>query len=266
MLSRIFPAIGLVLTILFISGCNDEKVLDSLTQEQANQTLSILQQHNISAWKNGNLKAGYTISVHATENTAALSIINQYQLPWAADVQIGNAFPDSSLVSSPGAEQARVRSLQEQRLEQSLRIISQVVNARVHISYPYFTNDLSGKNSASHIGILISYKGEIDENIFISQIKSLIKNSIDDIRYENISVVLFHAPIIQYAPPLQVPGSQAYFWIIIYSGIIILIATISGYIIYMRYNQKIQYKNMQLSSEVSSPQKKNSEVPENNDD
>lgn len=242
MLLRTFPAIGLMLTILFTSGCNDANILSNLTQDQANQTLSILQQHNISAHKNGNLKAGYSISVDSTENTAALSIISQYQLPWVADVQIANAFPDSSLVSSPSAEQARVRSLQEQRLEQSLRIIDLVVNARVHISYPYLANDISSKKSTSHIGVLISYKGEIDENIFISQIKTLIKNSIDDIKYENISVVLFHAPVIQYAPPLQVSNSISNFWIILFAGFGLLIAITAGYFIYIQKERGLQRK------------------------
>lgn len=232
MLSKISYAIGLIFTVILISGCNDEKILDNLTQEQANQVLSVLQQHNIAAHKNGNLKAGYAVTVSSVENTAALSIINQYQLPWAAEVQIANAFPDSALVSSPGAEQARVRSLQEQRLEQSLRIIDQVVNTRVHISYPYYTNDIAGKKPASHIGILISYKGEIDKNIFISQIKNLIKNSIDDIRYENISVVLFNAPVIQYAAPLKTNKSISSFWIFSLTtfGLMLIVGT--SYFIY----------------------------------
>jgi len=256
MLSRISSALGLIFAVIIMSGCNDEKVLDNLTQEQANQVLTVLQQHNVSAHKNGNLKAGYAVTVSSVENTAALSIISQYQLPWAADVQIGHAFPDSSLVSSPGAEQARVRSLQEQRLEQSLRIIDQVVNARVHISYPYYANDISGRKSASHIGILISYKGEVDKSIFISQIKNLIKNSIDDIRYENISVVLFNAPVIQYSAPLKVTDSASGFWLILFSGFGLLLTTVAGYFI---YTQKVGSSQKKEKIEVLD-NKKNTEL------
>ena len=248
MLSKIAHIIGLVFSVILISGCNDEKILDNLTQEQANQVLSVLQQHNIAAHKNGNLKAGYTVTVSSVENTAALSIVNQYQLPWAAEIQIAQAFPDSALVSSPGAEQARVRSLQEQRLEQSLRIIDQVVNARVHISYPYYTNDIAGKKSASHIGILISYKGEIEKNIFISQIKNLIKNSIDDIRYENISVVLFNAPVIQYATPLNFKKSTLSIWIFLFTGFGLLLLIIASYFIY-KHKRNDFLKNEELNAQ-----------------
>lgn len=227
--SRVLSA---VLLTFMLSACNDENLLFNLTQEQANQILAILHQHNISAKKDGNLKSGYTVSVSEPESTAALSIINQYQLPWAADVQIGQAFPESSLVASPNAEQARVLSLQEQRLEQSLRMIAQVVNARVHVSYPPLNNDTSGKKTTSHIGVLISYKGEIDDNVLITQIKTLIKNSFDDVRYENISVVFFPAPVIQYVAPTRVTANFPSLWIILFSAIVLCAAITAGFMLY----------------------------------
>lgn len=232
MISKYSRALYAVLLTFMLSACHDESLLFNLTQEQANQVLAILQQHNISAKKDGTLKAGYTVSVGESESTAALSIINQYQLPWTADVQIGQAFPEGSLVASPNAEQARVLSLQEQRLEQSLRMITQVVNARVHVSYPPFNNDNSGVKPTSHVGVILTYKGEIDDNMFISQIKSLIKNSFDDVRYENISVVLFPAPVIQYVSPTKVPSPVPALWIIILSAMALCAAGTAGFMLY----------------------------------
>jgi len=63
MLVKLLQALGLALIVMAISGCNDDKVLDNLTQEQANQVLSLLQQHNISAAKSGTLKSGYSITL-----------------------------------------------------------------------------------------------------------------------------------------------------------------------------------------------------------
>lgn len=208
-----------VLLAMLLMACNENNLLENLTQQQANQVLAILQQYDISAQKQGGGKAGYAIAVNRTETTAALSIINLYQLPWPADVQIGQAFPESALVASPNAEQARVISLQEQRLEQSLRIISQVVNAKVHISYPVFSNDTANRLASDHVGVIITHKGNIDESVFISQIKSLIKNSLNNIRYENISVVLFSAPSIQYVPPTKVRSADFAVW----QGILIVV-------------------------------------------
>ncbi|KML20830.1 lipoprotein PrgK precursor [Leclercia adecarboxylata] len=232
MSNKFFRALAVPLFALLLNACHDEKVLFNLTQEQANQVLAVLEQHNITAKKDGSLKAGYTVTVGESESTAALSILNQYQLPWSADVQIGQAFPDGSLVASPNAEQARVLSLQEQRLEQSMRMIAQVVNARVHVSYPPFNNDLSGQKPVGHVGVLITYKGEVDDNIFISQIKSLIKNSFDDVRYENISVVLFPAPLIQYVAPTKVRAPLPTIWFFIMSALALCAVGTAGYMVY----------------------------------
>lgn len=237
MLNNSSRTLAAVLFTFMLSACNDESLLFNLTQDQANQVLAVLQQHNISAKKEGTLKAGYTVLVEESQSTAALSLISQYQLPWTADVQIEQAFPESSLVSSPNAEQARVISLQEQRLEQSLRMIAQVVNTRVHVSYPPFNNDTSGKKATSHVGVIITYKGDIDDNMFISQIKALIKNSFDDVRYENISVVLFPAPVIQYVSPTKTQSSSPLGWIFTLLGCAIALCSAAG-IMFYKFNRR----------------------------
>lgn len=223
-------AFFIILSAFLLAACDDERLLENLTQDQANQVLAILQQHNISANKSGNLKAGFTVQVDENENTAALSIINQYQLPWPAEIQIGQAFPDGSLVASPNAEQVRVLSLLEQRLGQSLRTIAQVVNARVHISYPPLKNGISDKVSTNHVGVLISYKGDINQSLFIPQVKSLIKNSLDEIKYENISVVLFDTPPIQYIKPMKLSSSSSSKWLL-FTTVVVL--TTAAFLIFL---------------------------------
>lgn len=225
-------ALIIAIAAVLLSACNDPTVMDNLTQEQANHALAILQQHDIAATKRQSSKTGYAITVGTSESKTALSVIRQYQLPRAASVQISQAFPDSSLVSSPNAEQARVISLQEQRLEQSLLIIGQVVNARVHISYPSFTNELRNKQGSEHVGILISYTGDIEENMFITQIKSLIKNSLENVRYENISVALFPAPMIQHTPSPRSSASLSPFAMTIFSVIVLSVIAAGGGVFY----------------------------------
>ena len=250
MLNRIFRPILLLFVLSAMTGCNDDKLLSNLTQDQANQVLAVLQQHNIAAQKNGTLKTGYTITVTPEEATTALSLLNQYQLPRPADVQIADAFPEGALVASPNAEQARVLSLQEQRLEQSLKIISQVVNARVHLSYPPFSNETNRKHHNFSAGILISYKGDIERELFISQIKSLIKNSVDSIRYENISVVLFEASAINHSPPTTAAKSHSLFITYASLSILVLLLTMAAYF-HLYIKRKTRPASHEKDSELS---------------
>ncbi|ELD0488012.1 type III secretion inner membrane ring lipoprotein SctJ [Escherichia coli] len=193
-----------IVSLCFETACSSEEpVLANLSEVQANQVLAILHRYDIVAKKSGSLKSGYTITVETDESTAALSIINEYQLPWQSDAQFQQSFSDDSLVSSPNIEFAKLIFLQEQRLEQSLKIIDKVINAKVNISVPFNNNDLSNDHSTEHAAVLITYAGDLDENIFANRIKLLVKNSLDNIQFENISVVLFRAPDIQYTPPVK---------------------------------------------------------------
>ncbi|SFN66159.1 type III secretion protein J [Izhakiella capsodis] len=238
---------------LILCACHDETLLSHLTQQQANQVLSVLQRNNIVAQKDGSFKEGYTVTVNKSEDTAALSIINQYQLPWAAEVQIAQAFPTNSMVASPGSEQARVLSLQEQRLEQSLRMISQVANVSVNVSYLPFNDDTTYQKPETHVGVLITYEGHIDDDLFISQVKSLIKNSFNDVRYDNISVVLFPAPKIQYAPPTQLSTPISVLWTSIIFGLVLCLAFAAGYILYKFKFQSPENKQKTLIQEDEEP-------------
>jgi len=190
-----------------LTACNDPTLLNGLTQQQAVQVLSVLQQNNISAEKKGAEKGGYTITVDPRDSTSAISLLELYQLPGKPEIQISQAFPDDALVSSPETERTRIVSMEEQRLEQSLKIIDQVVNARVHFSYP-LTTDVTSTSYTEHVAVLLTYRGEINESTLIPKIKMLIKNSLDDIRYENISVVLFSSP----PPQLSAPTGKDKSW------------------------------------------------------
>lgn len=195
-------------SLFFVTACdNNSVVLSNLSEEQANHALAILHQYNINASKAGTLKSGYSVTVANGQDTAALSIINQYQLPTQSELKIDQAFSNDSLVSSPEIEQAKLISLQEQRIEQSLKIINGVVNAKVNISYPVNFSEMGGHQLSEHAAALITYQGNIDENIFVDRIKLLIKNSLDNIDYQNISVVLFPAQKIQYISPVRLKST-----------------------------------------------------------
>lgn len=230
-LTRLF--IVAISSLVFVTGCdNNSVVLSHLSEEQANHALAILHQYNISASKAGSLKSGYSVTVENNQDTAALSIINQYQLPMQSELQLNQAFSNDSLVSSPELERAKLISLQEQRIEQSLKIIDKVINAKVNISFPVDMPEMGGRQFTEHAAVLITYQGDIDENIFVDRIKLLIKNSLDDIKLQNISVVLFPAKKIQYIPPVHLQSTASHNALIISTisiCILLLVLVVSFY-------------------------------------
>lgn len=56
MVRKLVHIFFVIISAGLLSACNNQKLLENLTQEQANQVLAILLQHNISAQKSGAAK------------------------------------------------------------------------------------------------------------------------------------------------------------------------------------------------------------------
>lgn len=177
----------LLLLILLLTGCKQQELLKGLDQQQANEVVAVLLQHNISAQKVDRGKAGYNVIVEQQDFPAAVEWLRVYDLPSHPRVEIAQMFPADSLVSSPRAEKARLYSAIEQRLEQSLQTMNGILTARVDVSY-----DLSSDNNDTpmHVSVLAVYDTDINPDEKVNNIKRFIVNSFSNLKYENISVVL----------------------------------------------------------------------------
>ncbi|WP_308340640.1 type III secretion system inner membrane ring lipoprotein SctJ [Pandoraea commovens] len=126
----------LLVAVLALTGCRKaETLLSALDQQQANEVAAVLLRHDIATQKTDGGKAGYSISVDAADFPQAVDWLKTYDLPSRPRMEIAQMFPPDSLVASPRAERARLYSAIEQRLEQSVRLMSGVLAARVHVSY-----------------------------------------------------------------------------------------------------------------------------------
>ncbi len=142
-MSPMFKHKGLfLLPMLMLGGCEQrEELVNNLSQNQANEIISVLERHNISAKKVDVGKQGIAVQVEKGAFASSVDLMRMYHLPNSERVDISQMFPVDSLVSSPRAEKARLYSAIEQRLEQSLVSIGGVISAKVHVSY-----DLDDKN------------------------------------------------------------------------------------------------------------------------
>ncbi|MDR5612008.1 MAG: type III secretion inner membrane ring lipoprotein SctJ [Arsenophonus sp.] len=151
--------------------------------------MALLQQNNIDAYKKESAKSGYIIYIEKEDFIPTVDLINRYGLPRKPRLEIAQMFPSDSLVSSPLAEKARLYSGIEQRLAQSLHSIEGIVTAHVHISYELNSIE-SKKEQKYHVSVLIKYNDTIkDVNLLINDIKRFLKNSVNGVSYDDISVV-----------------------------------------------------------------------------
>jgi len=190
------------ISVLLLCSCKQQDLLQNLDQQQANEVLAVLQQHNIYAEKNNLGKSGYTIKVEKDDFPAAVNWLKIYHLPSRPDVEISQMFPADSLVSSPRAEKARLYSAIEQRLEQSLRTMDGILSARVHVSYDIDSSESSRSLQPVHLSVLAVYDKGINPEHKINDIKRFLINSFSGVEYNNISVVLTKRSEIQLQDPV----------------------------------------------------------------
>ena len=145
-------------------------------------------------------------------------------------------FPSDSLISSPLAETARLYSAIEQRLEQSLVALEGITSAQIHVSYHFDSGANGRKNDPEHVAALISYDRNIDSTLMISDVKRLLKNSFNNLSYDNISVVLTRSPTLLPMMPIVKSASSPltlYWWLAILP---ILLIAVVGYKFWQRFS------------------------------
>ncbi|MCY0387207.1 type III secretion inner membrane ring lipoprotein SctJ [Robbsia sp. Bb-Pol-6] len=175
-------------SLLVLCACHNESLLSGLTEPQVNAVVAVLQRHGVSATKRDLGKNVFAVDVARNDFPAAVDLTRRYDLPQPAEIQISQAFPSDSLISTPLAEHSRLISYIEQRLSSNLSALNNVVRARVNVSYPLTGNIDTPKRM--HVAVLVVYAGEVDQDALISEVKRYVRNSFDQIDYDDISVVV----------------------------------------------------------------------------
>lgn len=237
----------LLATLLLISGCKEEALLNGLNQNQANEVVALLQKNNIEARKRNIAKSGYSVYVGLRDFSAAVDLTTIYNLPSKPRVEIAEMFPSDALISSPRAEVARIYSAIEQRLEQTLNQISGVVSSRVHVSYDISNTDAEKKGKPMHLAVLLRYDtaNKAPANL-IADATRLLKNSFSNVDYDNISVVMTPAPDAYQLPPVQTKKDNVQFkMVVLFLGVILTMFIIvyildkNGLIRKIKINKKV---------------------------
>ncbi|MBI6528194.1 type III secretion inner membrane ring lipoprotein SctJ [Proteus vulgaris] len=222
-----------------LSGCKDQSLLTGLNQRQTTQVQAVLQKHHITTTQIALGKGLFDITVKKEDFAIAVQILEQYQLPTNARIEVTQIFPSDALVSSPQAEKARLISALEQRLEQSLITIDHIIDARVHISYPL---SLSERGiSAPHASALIFYEeNTLDGDQLSEDVRAFINNAFSDMSINNITVLLYSRNINKLTKPnIVIPDEDhsiffQYGWLIALVSISIIIIAVLVLIKYRR--------------------------------
>jgi type III secretion protein J len=187
---RVRPAlIGLC---LLLAACGRAELYSKLTEAQANEMIAVLQSAGISATKQENGEAGWTLLTEKGEFSRAVEVLHSQGYPREEFASLGTVFKREGLVSSPTEEKARLVYGMSQELSHTISEIDGVVQARVHLVLPD-TQPLAETAQPASASVFIKYRPGTNLDTQIGKVKALVVNSVQGLKYENVSVETFPA-------------------------------------------------------------------------
>lgn len=239
--------LGVVASLFLLSACQTE-IYTNLSEREANEMLAALMEKGINATKKAIGDQRFGVAVANEEVRTALAILNEQGLPQGSRQSIGQVFAKSGIVSSPFEERVRYIYALGEEVAQTLQQIDGVLVARVHIVMPE-KPELGQEARPSSAAVFIKQKVGFDLDFLVPQIRRLVANSIEGVRYEEVSVVLVEAQpqlqsdraeardVVEPVPGLQMAAAPtATFWVA--SGVVaLLLAALSAGLVFLwRWN------------------------------
>ena len=178
----------LVCALLFaLTGCKVE-LHRSLSETEANQMLALLLVSGLQADKRADT-AGMTVRIERNDFVRGVEVLRQHGLPRQKRASVEDVFPPGQFVSSPVQEQAKLIFLKEQRLERMLAALDGVMVAEVSIAQ--VPTDSAGRTTLPPgVAVFVKYSPEINMTQRMTDIRSLIHDSVPGVSPERISIVL----------------------------------------------------------------------------
>ncbi|GAB3629262.1 protein EsaJ [Pandoraea terrae] len=188
MMSVRFRRVTGMVALLLLTGCKVD-LHSGLQEGEANQMLALLMLAGIDADKRPAATGTVNLRVERAQFVHAVEVLRQHGLPQRRRDSVADVFPSGQLVSSPLQEQAKLIYLKEQRIEKMLTGMEGVISADVSIAHA--PPDSAGRPAAPPgVAVLVKYTPEVNLAQRVTDIKSLVHDSVPGLAPERISVVL----------------------------------------------------------------------------
>ena len=188
---KIIQLLSVILSVAVLAGCDEKATLFSnLEESQANSVMAALLGESIACAKTPGDEGAWNVQIDASDFAKAANLCERRGLPRRAHKGIGEVFKKTGMVSSPSEERIRFMDAISQDLAATISMIEGVVDARVHVVLP--ENDPFAKNALpSSAAVAIRARWDADLSDAIPQVKGLVKNAIEGLAFEKITVTVF---------------------------------------------------------------------------
>lgn len=181
----------MAVALLGLAACKVE-LHTGLSEDEGNEMVALLLSHNIDASKTAAGKEGVSLMVESAELQNAITILSESGYPRDKFDDLGSIFEKQGLISSPLEERARFIYAMSQSFSETLSQIDGVVKARVHVNVPE-QDTLAAEPPKSSASVFLKTRPGARLEEKIPEIKMIVQNSVEGLKYEDVAVVIFEA-------------------------------------------------------------------------
>lgn len=185
------PALTLWLASMLIAlgGCGKTELYSALDEQEGNEMLALLLQHDINSEKHAEKENRVSLHVSPDKIPAAMELLRTNGYPRDKFSTIKDLFNADKLIASPYEDRTRYVYGVSQELADTLSRVDGVMTARVHLVIPGEEEDAKVASAA----VFIKHNPYYDLDEHIPQIKAIVASGIDGLDYEAVNVALFPA-------------------------------------------------------------------------
>ena len=201
MIRRKIPLLLIALAALFAGCAENRTIVNNLEERDANEIVVFLASRGINATKvtapaaeTGGAKALlFNIAVPEDKTLDAMALLNSNGLPRRRAETLLQLFAKKGLMTSDREETIRYQAGVEDQLKNIICKIDGVLDAEVQISFPKTENIIGAETTPPKIkaAVYVKHQGVFDNpnNHLETKIKRLLAGSIENLEFDNISVI-----------------------------------------------------------------------------
>ena len=175
---------------LLLAGCNMTELYSQLDEQEGNEMLALLLQHNISSRKRPQKGNMVSLEVNTHRIPEAMELLRKNGYPRDKFSTFKDLFNADKLIATPYEDRTRYTYGLSQELASTLSRVDGVMTARVHLVLP---GDDDKEARAASAAVFIKHNPNYDMVEHIPKMKSVVASGIESIDYEAVNVALFPA-------------------------------------------------------------------------
>lgn len=187
--TKVYARLVAVFSLLLLLSACQTALYTGLTERDAMQMVTVLQQHGIDASRVITKDGTSTLEVPHAHVADAVTVLQAAHFPRNSYEDMGKVFQTQGLISTPDAERAKLYFGISQELEHTLVDIDGVVDARVHIA-PAINDPVTGETRPATASVVMRYDADATVDGLLPKIKLMVANAVQDLSYEHVSVIM----------------------------------------------------------------------------